>query len=176
MVNPDLSLPGHPNVFVIGDMMSLDKLPGLAQVAMQGGKYAAKQIKASLDGKSPSERVPFKYFDKGSMATISRFSAVAKVGKLEISGFIGWVAWLAIHLLYLVRIPFPCLDAVVMGGDVLRAWPCSDGVHRAAGLRAKRDGRVGEEEQGSDGVRQRFEWRSQEGCRQAAEGRRLINT
>ncbi|MFI5435842.1 FAD-dependent oxidoreductase [Rhodococcus sp. KBW08] len=102
MVNPDLSLPGHPNVFVIGDMMSLDKLPGLAQVAMQGGKYAAKQIKASLDGKSPSERVPFKYFDKGSMATISRFSAVAKVGKLEISGFIGWVAWLAIHLLYLV--------------------------------------------------------------------------
>lgn len=102
MVNPDLSLPGHPNVFVVGDMMSLDKLPGLAQVAMQGGKYAAKQIKADIDGQTPTTRVPFKYFDKGSMATISRFSAVAKVGKLEISGFIGWVAWLAIHLLYLV--------------------------------------------------------------------------
>ena len=65
---------------------SLDKLPGLAQVAMQGGKYAAKQIKAEIDGQAPTARVPFKYFDKGSMATISRFSAVAKVGKLEMSG------------------------------------------------------------------------------------------
>ncbi|MDM7491582.1 MULTISPECIES: NAD(P)/FAD-dependent oxidoreductase [Rhodococcus] len=102
LVNPDLSLPGHPNVFVIGDMMALDKLPGLAQVAMQGGKYAARQIVAGLAGHSPAERKPFKYFDKGSMATISRFSAVAKVGKLEISGFVGWVAWLGIHLLYLV--------------------------------------------------------------------------
>ncbi|MGN0124037.1 MAG: NAD(P)/FAD-dependent oxidoreductase [Rhodococcus sp. (in: high G+C Gram-positive bacteria)] len=101
-VLPDLTLPGHPNVFVIGDMMSLNKLPGLAQVAMQGGKYAARQIIASLDGADPSHREPFKYFDKGSMATISRFSAVAKVGKLEISGFLGWVAWLFIHLLYLV--------------------------------------------------------------------------
>ncbi|RZL83314.1 MAG: NAD(P)/FAD-dependent oxidoreductase [Rhodococcus sp. (in: high G+C Gram-positive bacteria)] len=102
MVKPDLSVPGHPDVFVIGDMMSLDKLPGLAQVAMQGGKYAAKQITAGLSGQKPEDRPPFKYFDKGSMATISRFSAVAKVGKLEISGFIGWVAWLAIHLMYLV--------------------------------------------------------------------------
>ncbi|MDV7351735.1 NAD(P)/FAD-dependent oxidoreductase [Rhodococcus sp. NPDC019627] len=102
LVNPDLSVPGHPEVFVIGDMMSLDKLPGLAQVAMQGGKYAAKQIIAGLHGHKPEDRPPFKYFDKGSMATISRFSAVAKVGKLEISGFIGWVAWLAIHLMYLV--------------------------------------------------------------------------
>ncbi|OUS90180.1 NAD(P)/FAD-dependent oxidoreductase [Rhodococcus sp. NCIMB 12038] len=102
LVNPDLSVPGHPDVFVIGDMMSLDKLPGLAQVAMQGGKYAAHQIKAGLSGHKPQDRPPFKYFDKGSMATISRFSAVAKVGKLEISGFIGWVAWLGIHLMYLV--------------------------------------------------------------------------
>lgn len=102
LVHPDLSVPGHPDVFVIGDMMALDNLPGLAQVAMQGGKYAAKQIKAGLAGHSPDERVPFKYFDKGSMATISRFSAVAKMGKLEITGFIGWVAWLAIHLMYLI--------------------------------------------------------------------------
>ncbi|NLV80064.1 MAG: NAD(P)/FAD-dependent oxidoreductase [Rhodococcus sp.] len=101
-VLPDLSLPGHPNVFVVGDMMSLDKLPGLAQVAMQGGRYAAQQIVASLDGADPARRAPFKYFDKGSMATISRFSAVAKVGRLEISGFLGWIAWLFIHLLYLV--------------------------------------------------------------------------
>ncbi|WP_072691092.1 NAD(P)/FAD-dependent oxidoreductase [Rhodococcus marinonascens] len=102
MVNPDLSVPGHPDVFVIGDMMSLDNLPGLAQVAMQGGKYAAKQIKAGLQGQKPEDRPPFRYFDKGSMATISRFSAVAKVGKLEISGFVGWVAWLVVHLMYLV--------------------------------------------------------------------------
>ncbi|MEE2035208.1 NAD(P)/FAD-dependent oxidoreductase [Rhodococcus chondri] len=101
-VLPDLSLPGYPNVFVIGDMMSLDKLPGLAQVAMQGGKYAARQIISSIEGQDPAQRPPFKYFDKGSMATISRFSAVAKVGKLEISGFLGWIAWLFIHLLYLV--------------------------------------------------------------------------
>ncbi|PTR27448.1 NADH dehydrogenase [Rhodococcus sp. OK519] len=101
-VNPDLTLPGYPNVFVIGDMMSLDKLPGLAQVAMQGGKYAAKEIRAGLDDAKPEDRQPFKYFDKGSMATISRFSAVAKVGKLEISGFIGWIMWLVIHLMYLV--------------------------------------------------------------------------
>ncbi|WP_420754078.1 NAD(P)/FAD-dependent oxidoreductase [Rhodococcus sp. O3] len=101
-VQPDLTLPGHPNVFVIGDMMALDNLPGLAQVAMQGGKYAAQQIVAGLHGQDPAQRKPFHYFDKGSMATISRFSAVAKVGKLEISGFIGWIAWLFIHLLYLV--------------------------------------------------------------------------
>ncbi|MFD4182361.1 NAD(P)/FAD-dependent oxidoreductase [Rhodococcus sp. NPDC058514] len=101
-VNPDLSLPGHPNVYVIGDMMALDNLPGLAQVAMQGGKHAAKQIKATVAGQPPEARHPFKYFDKGSMATISRFSAVAKVGKLEITGFIGWVMWLVIHLMYLV--------------------------------------------------------------------------
>ncbi len=101
-VLPDLTLPGYPNVFVIGDMMSLDKLPGLAQVAMQGGKYAAKQVIASVEGQDPAQRPPFRYFDKGSMATISRFSAVAKVGKLEITGFLGWIAWLFVHLLYLV--------------------------------------------------------------------------
>ncbi|MFZ2174508.1 MAG: NAD(P)/FAD-dependent oxidoreductase [Rhodococcus sp. (in: high G+C Gram-positive bacteria)] len=102
LVNPDLTVPGHPDVFVVGDMMALDALPGLAQVAMQGGKYAARQIVAGLNGQKPEDRAPFRYFDKGSMATISRFSAVAQVGRLEISGFIGWVAWLAIHLLYLV--------------------------------------------------------------------------
>ncbi|GAA4490883.1 NAD(P)/FAD-dependent oxidoreductase [Rhodococcus olei] len=101
-VNPDLSLPGHPNVYVIGDMMALDNLPGLAQVAMQGGKHVAKEIKAGIAGSPPEARHPFKYFDKGSMATISRFSAVAKVGKLEITGFIGWVMWLVVHLMYLV--------------------------------------------------------------------------
>lgn len=102
LVNPDLSIPGHSNVFVIGDMMALDKLPGLAQVAMQGGQYVSKNIMAECKGRSIDERKPFKYWDKGSMATISRFSAVAQVGKLELTGFVAWVIWLAIHLMYLV--------------------------------------------------------------------------
>src|SRR3954467_15955036 len=70
-VQPDLTLPGHPEVHVVGDMMSLDKLPGVAQVAIQGGRYAADAIKRRLAGKAP--QAPFKYSDKGSMATISRF-------------------------------------------------------------------------------------------------------
>jgi len=98
-VNPDLTLPGHPEVFVIGDMMSLDHLPGVAQVAIQGGKYAAKTIAARVGGKGPQQ--PFKYFDKGSMATISRFRAVALVGNLKLTGFPAWVLWLVVHLLYL---------------------------------------------------------------------------
>ncbi|MBY6679487.1 NAD(P)/FAD-dependent oxidoreductase [Rhodococcus sp. BP-149] len=102
VVEPDLTVKGHPNVFVVGDMMSVKDVPGMAQGAIQGAKYAVKQIKASLDGQNPSERKPFSYFDKGSMATVSRFSAVCKVGKLEFGGFIAWVAWLGLHLFYQV--------------------------------------------------------------------------
>jgi len=98
-VNPDLTLPGYPEVFVIGDMMALDNLPGVAQVAIQGAKYAAKEIDGRLKGKAPHK--PFKYFDKGSMATISRFSAVVLVGKIRLSGFLAWLMWLALHLVYL---------------------------------------------------------------------------
>lgn len=101
-VGPDLSIPGHPNVFVVGDMMAVDGVPGVAQGAIQGGRYAAKQIKAELKGRSPAERAPFKFFDKGSMATVSRYSAVVKIGKIEFSGFIAWLSWLALHLVYLV--------------------------------------------------------------------------
>jgi NADH dehydrogenase len=98
-VNPDLTLPGYPEVFVVGDMIALDNLPGVAQVAIQGAKYAAKEIDNRLKGK-PAQK-PFKYFDKGSMATISRFKAVATVGKLRFTGFIAWLMWLAVHLFYL---------------------------------------------------------------------------
>ncbi len=98
-VNPDLTLPGHPEVFVVGDMIALNNLPGVAQVAIQGAKYAAKEINGRLQGKAPQE--PFKYFDKGSMATIARFDAVAMVGKLRISGLIAWLMWLGVHLIYL---------------------------------------------------------------------------
>jgi NADH dehydrogenase len=98
-VNPDLTLPGYPEVFVVGDMIALDNLPGVAQVAIQGAKYAAKEIDGRLKGR-PAQK-PFKYFDKGSMATISRFKAVAMVGKLRLTGFIAWLMWLAVHLFYI---------------------------------------------------------------------------
>ncbi len=98
-VNPDLTLPGHPEVFVLGDMISLDHLPGVAQVAIQGGKFAAKEIDGRLRGKAPQG--PFKYFDKGSMAIISKFRAVASVGKLKMNGLVAWLMWLVIHLIYL---------------------------------------------------------------------------
>ncbi|MEU4237589.1 NAD(P)/FAD-dependent oxidoreductase [Actinoplanes sp. NPDC026619] len=104
-VEKDLTVPGHPEIFVLGDMMNLNdehgnQLPGVAQVAIQGGRYAAKAIKNRLESKPAGK--PFKYFDKGSLATISRFSAVASIGKLRLDGFPAWVIWVAVHLLYLV--------------------------------------------------------------------------
>ncbi|OBB70854.1 NAD(P)/FAD-dependent oxidoreductase [Mycobacterium sp. 852014-52144_SCH5372336] len=102
LVNPDLTLPGHPNVFVVGDMAHVEGVPGQAQGAIQGGRYAANAIRAELKGADPTQREPFQYFDKGSMATVSRFSAVAKIGPLEFGGFIAWLAWLVLHLVYLV--------------------------------------------------------------------------
>jgi NADH dehydrogenase len=97
-VNSDLTLPGHPEVFVVGDMIDLDHLPGVAQVAIQGAKYSAEAIDRRLAGKAPQK--PFKYFDKGSMATISRFRAVAMIGNLRLTGFIAWLMWLVVHLFY----------------------------------------------------------------------------
>jgi NADH:ubiquinone reductase (H+-translocating) len=99
-VQPDLTLPGHPEVHVVGDMISLDKLPGVAQVAIQGARYSADAIKRRLAGKRP--KGPFEYHDKGSMATISRFHAVVDLGKLKFEGFIAWLMWLALHLFYIV--------------------------------------------------------------------------
>lgn len=103
IVEPDLTVKGHPNVFVIGDLMSVPGVPGMAQGAIQGAHYATKAIKHELKGQSgPADRKPFKYFDKGSMATVSRFSAVAQVGKFEFGGFLAWLAWLVLHLYYLI--------------------------------------------------------------------------
>jgi NADH dehydrogenase len=99
-VEPDCTLPGHPEVFVVGDLMALDNLPGVAQVAIQSAQHAAKQIVRRVRGEQTGQ--PFRYRDKGSMATISRFSAVASVGKLRLSGVVGWLLWLVVHLLYLV--------------------------------------------------------------------------
>jgi NADH dehydrogenase len=101
MVEPDLTVKGHPDVFVVGDLMNVPGVPGQAQGAIQGAVYATNQIKAGLKG-DPTTRKPFKYRDKGSMATISRFNAVCQIGKLEFSGFLAWLAWLGLHLYYLV--------------------------------------------------------------------------
>lgn len=99
-VTPSCALPGHPDVFVIGDLMSLDGLPGVAQVAMQSGEHVADQIRRHVAGEPTGQ--PFVYRDKGSMATVSRFFAVAKVGRLEVAGVTAWALWLGVHLVYLV--------------------------------------------------------------------------
>jgi len=104
-VNPDLTVPNHPEIFVLGDLaLSQDAksnpLPGVAQVAIQGGKYAGKLIKARLAGGTLS---PFKYFDKGDMAVIGRAAAVANVFGIHVSGFIAWCLWVFIHLIYIVE-------------------------------------------------------------------------
>ncbi len=99
IVQRDLSLPGHPEVFVIGDLMSFPDVPGMAQGAIQSGKHAAKIIEARAEGKD--DPGPFKYFDKGSMATIAKYSGVVKMGPIKLTGFIAWLAWLFLHLLYI---------------------------------------------------------------------------
>lgn len=97
-VAPDCSLPGHPEVFVVGDLMALGNLPGVAEVAIQSGVHAARTIRRRLEGKAPQ---PFRYRDFGTLAVVSRFSAVAKIGFVEVGGFIGWLLWLIVHLAFL---------------------------------------------------------------------------
>jgi NADH dehydrogenase len=95
----DCSLPSHPEVFVVGDMMDLDGLAGLAEVAMQTGAHAAKVIRARVDGRG--EPKPFRYRDLGEMAAVSRTSAVASFRGLQFSGRLGWMMWLFVHLVFL---------------------------------------------------------------------------
>jgi NADH dehydrogenase len=97
-VLPDLTLPGHPEVFAVGDMATLNNLPGVAEVAMQGGIHAANTIWRRSQGK---DAAPFKYRDFGSVATIGRFRAIASVRKVRLSGFPGWVVWFFVHLAFL---------------------------------------------------------------------------
>ena len=97
-LEPDLTLPGHPEVFVVGDMLA--EQPGVAQVAIQGGRYAAHAIRRRLRDRAPAPA--FAYRDKGSMATVSRFHAVASIKGLRFAGFIAWLMWLALHLFYIV--------------------------------------------------------------------------
>ncbi len=97
-VLPDLSLPGHPEVFAVGDMASLDKLPGVAEVAMQGGLHAANTILRRQKGKDTKN---FRYRDLGSVATLGRFRAIVSVKGIHLSGFPGWVVWMFVHLAFL---------------------------------------------------------------------------
>ncbi|KUN67341.1 NADH dehydrogenase [Streptomyces canus] len=100
LVEPDLTVPGHPEIRVTGDVMSLNRLPGLAEVAMQSGAYAGRTVRHQVEGRT-KEPKPFKYVDLGSAAYIARGRAVVKAGPLHLSGFTGWLAWLFIHLAFL---------------------------------------------------------------------------
>ncbi len=104
LVQPDLSVPGHPNVFVIGDLAALADensrmLPGVAPVAIQQGQWVAKTIARDLEHQS---RRAFRYHDKGSLATIGRAAAVADFGRFRLSGYFAWLAWLFVHIMYLI--------------------------------------------------------------------------
>jgi NADH dehydrogenase len=106
MVNPDLTVPGHPEIFVIGDMAHLpgkdgNPLPGLAPVATQQGRYVARGIEKRLRGEQQS--APFSYFDKGTMAVIGKHAAVANIGRFRFGGITAWLMWLFIHLLLLIN-------------------------------------------------------------------------
>ena len=102
-IQKDLTLPGHPEIFVVGDTASLDQngkpLPGVAQVAMQQGRYAGRLIHNRIVGNPPPS--PFNYFDKGSMAVVGKGFAVLQSGKVRMSGFVAWLAWAAVHLQFL---------------------------------------------------------------------------
>jgi NADH dehydrogenase len=97
-VEPDLTIPGHPEISVVGDLMSLDKLPGVAEVAMQSGLYAGRRIRHRIESKETGR---FRYYDLGSAAYLSRGNAVVSAGPLKFAGFAGWLGWLLIHIAFL---------------------------------------------------------------------------
>jgi NADH dehydrogenase len=105
-VEPDLTLAGHPEIFVIGDLAHCadeagEPLPGVAPVAMQQGRYVARRIEARLAGRG--DEGPFRYRDKGTMATIGRSAAVVDLGWLRFSGFPAWLTWVVVHIFFLIE-------------------------------------------------------------------------
>ncbi len=98
-VLPDCTLPGHPEIYVVGDVMALDGLPGVAEVAMQTGIHAAASIKRQTADEGDPR--PFKYRDLGSMAAVSRFRAIVDFKGIRVGGFVGWMMWAFIHLTFL---------------------------------------------------------------------------
>jgi NADH:ubiquinone reductase (H+-translocating) len=139
LVHPDLSIPGHPEVFIIGDLAALNDengklLPGVAPVAIQQGDWVAETIARDLDNQP---RRNFHYHDKGSLATIGRAAAVAQFGKFEMSGYFAWLAWLLVHILFLIGFRNRLLVMIqwawsyltyergarlITGSDELRGW------------------------------------------------------
>jgi len=121
-VKPDLSIPNYPDIFIAGDLALSIKpdgkpLPGVAQVAIQGGAYAAKAVRARVEGKPAPP--PFRYFDKGDMAVIGRAAAVANIFGLHVSGLPAWLIWLFIHLMYIVEFQSRILVFVQWGFEYL---------------------------------------------------------
>ncbi len=140
-VNPDLSLPGHPEVFAIGDIVLVPQengapVPGVAPAAMQMAKYVARVIREELDQGQPGreDRPVFRYHDKGTLATIGRSAGVALLGKLKLHGFIAWLAWLMVHLIFLIgfRNKIAVLVSWIysyftykLGARIITGWPPS---------------------------------------------------
>jgi NADH dehydrogenase len=161
-VEPDLTIPGHPEVFVIGDLAAVkaadgNLLPGVAPAAMQQGKYVAKLIRQEVDagtalpgrssGSSGPNRRPFHYWDKGSLATIGRAAAIAQFGKIHISGFVAWLSWLFIHILFLIGfrnrllvliqwawsyVTYERSARLITGSKYLPGWTSETSTHRTA--------------------------------------------
>jgi NADH dehydrogenase FAD-containing subunit len=104
-IQPDLSVPGHPEVFAVGDIAALEQdgkpLPGVAQVAIQQGRYAARLIQHRISGEAPP--APFRYFDKGNLAVVGKNFAVLQSGKVHASGFLAWLVWAFVHLQFLAQ-------------------------------------------------------------------------
>jgi NADH dehydrogenase len=104
LVHADCTVPGHPEIYVVGDTASLadvgTALPGVAPVAMQQGRYVARAIRARVTGREAEPA--FAYVDKGMLATIGRAYAVAHIGRLQLQGFVAWLVWMAVHILYLI--------------------------------------------------------------------------
>jgi NADH dehydrogenase len=122
MVEPDFSLPGHPEIFVIGDLANYPHqtgtpLPGIAPVAIQEGRYVAEVLRSRLQGKTP---LPFHYKDRGSMAIVGRSTGIADLGRLHLAGFWAWLAWLFVHLIQLVEFENRVLVLIQWGWYYLR--------------------------------------------------------
>jgi len=99
-VEPDLSAPGHPEIFVVGDLAAVEGVPGIAPAAKQMGRHAARNVLRRIEGKPT---VAFKYRDYGQLATIGRNAAVAMIGRLHLSGFPAWLVWLVAHIYFLIN-------------------------------------------------------------------------
>jgi NADH dehydrogenase len=145
-VTEELTIPGHPEIFVVGDLAYLEQdghaLPGVAPVAMQQGEYAARAIESRLKGVTPK---PFRYHDKGSLAVIGRARAVADLGRIKLHGFVAWVLWVFVHLMYIVQFSNRVIVFIRWGIQYItfnrgaRLITGAEAAERDAGTRAEAD-------------------------------------